>query len=176
MKRNSYIFIIAFAALLAACAGVPVKDIQVASEAAPKVNFKGYKSYAWLVSAAILHDAEGRWEPPAFDADAEVKFLIDRELRGRGMSETAADPDLVVAFALGVDMDALGLKKDAASSLEILSNVPKTSLVIALIDGHSGQIIWVGVARAEVQEKPDAGTAKARLDYAVTQLLGDIPE
>lgn len=176
MKPKHLIILTCLVLFLAGCATVPVKDIGFDSEADPRVNFKGYKSYAWLGSAAILNDTEGRWEPPGFDADAEVMFLIDRELRGRGMSEIADDPDLIVAFALGVDMDALGLKKDADSSLEILRNVPQGDLVIALMDDRTMQVIWLGLATAEVQQKPDAASAKARLDYAVTNLLKRIPK
>ena len=175
MRIDRFTFFVVFSLLLAGCTTVPVKDIQFDSEADPKANFSGYKSYGWLGSAAILNDATGQWEPPSFDADTEVKFLIDRELRKRGLSETAYNPDLVVAFALGVDMDALGLKKDPNTKMEILGNVPKGGLVIALIDDQTGFIIWLGVAEAEVREKPDDVTAKARLDYAVTQLLKRIP-
>ena len=181
MKVNAFLiaFVVVFAfwvSLFTGCASVPVKDIGVDAEADPRVNFNGYRSYAWLGSAAILNDAEGRWEPPGFDADAEVKFLIDRELRGRGMSETADDPDLIVAFALGVDMDALGLKKEAGESLEILRNVPRSGLVIAFVDDRTRQVIWLGLATAEIQPRPEVATAKARLDYAVTKLLKRIPK
>lgn len=176
MKKNRFILLAIAMVFLAGCAGVPVKDIQVSAEADAKANFKGYKTYTWLGSAAILHDTVGLWEPPNFDADTEVKFIIDRELRKRGMSETMTNPDLLVAFAMGVDMDALGLKKNPESDMHILANVPKGGLVIALIDEETGVLIWLGLAEAEVQDSPSNETVKARLDYAVTQMLKKIPK
>jgi len=161
--------------LVAGCTSVSTKDIAVDVQVNPKANFSGYESYAWLSTAAILNDTYGQWEPPAFDADAEIKYLIDRELRKRGMLQTRFDPDVIVAFAAGIDMDALGLRVGPKSRMT-WENVPMGALIIALVDGESGFVIWRGVATADVQRQPDTETAKARLEYAVNQLLRRIPK
>ena len=98
--------------LLTGCSSVPTKDIQIETQVSPQTNFKAYKTYSWLGTAEIVNDPLGQWEPPAFDADTEIKYLIDRELRKRGMSENAANPDLIVAFGVGVKMRALKFKQD----------------------------------------------------------------
>jgi len=174
-KKNVLIFAIV-AMLLAGCASTPVKDIKFDAQVDPKANLSGYKTYAWLGSAAILNDTYGQWEPPEFDADAEIKYLIDRELRKRGMSENSTNPDLIVAFAAGVDMDAMELKVDPKTKINMLVDVPKGGLVVAFMDRASGFVIWVGLATGEVQENPGAQTVKARLDYAVGQLFKRIPK
>jgi len=176
MNRNYTLIFAAIFMLLAGCSSVPTKDITVDAQANPKANFSGYKTYAWLGSAAILNDAYGQWEPPAFDADAEVKYLIDRELRKRGMLQNSADPDVIIAFAAGIDMDALELQMDPQSKMKTLANVPRGGLVIAMVDSNSGFVIWLGVATADIQEQPDTKTVKARLEYAVTQLLRLFPK
>ena len=175
MNRN-YLLLFVSAMLLSGCSSIPTKDIEIDAVADPKANFSGYKDYAWLGSAAIISDPYGQWEPPEFDADAEIKFLIDRELRKRGMSENSANPDLVVAFAAGIDMDALGLKMDPESKIKTLANVPSGGLLIALVDADSGTVIWVGVAVAELTEQPDVETVKGRLNYAVTKLFKKLPK
>ena len=175
MNRNYLTVFIIVLMLLAGCASVPTKDIQVDAQADPKANFSGYKTYAWLGAAAIVNDPHGQWEPPQFDADGEIKFLIDHELRKRGITENRAGPDLVIAFAAGIDMEALELKVDTKTKMDMLQNVPQGGLVIVLMDSGSGFVIWVGVATAEIQENPDAQTVKARLDYAVTQLFKKLP-
>jgi len=176
MNRNYLpVFIIALM-LIGGCASVPTKDIQVDAQFDPKANFSGYKTYAWLGAAAIINDPYGQWEPPQFDADAEIMFLIDRELRKRGMSETTAGPALVVAFAAGIDMEALGLKVDTKTKLDMLENVPQGGLVVVLVDSRSGFVIWIAVATAEVQESPDTQTIKGRLDHAVTQMFKKLPK
>jgi len=168
--------LIFIAVLLSGCATTAAtKDIQIEAEADPKANFSGYKSYAWLGSAAIVFDAAGKWEPPQFDADAEIKFLIDRELRKRGMTEDSANPDMLVAYAAGIDMDTLELKVDPESEIKTLENIPQGALVIALVDTETAVAIWAGLATADVQENPDQEMIKVRLDYAVTQMLKKLP-
>ncbi len=162
--------------LLAGCASAPTKDIELEAAADPKANFSGYKSYAWLGAAAIINDPYGQWEPPDFDADAEIKYLIDRELRKRGLLQNSADPDLIVAFAAGINMAALELKVDPKTKINNLANVPRGVLLITLVDSESGFVIWMGVATADVQKQPDAKTVKARLDYTVTQLFKKLPK
>ncbi|MHC4691406.1 MAG: DUF4136 domain-containing protein [Planctomycetota bacterium] len=176
MNKSYRLLIASVVMLLSGCASTPTKDIVIDAQADPKANFSGYKTYTWLLTAAIINDPYGQWEPPEFDADAEIKFLIDRELRKRGMSQSSTDPDLIVAFAAGIDMAALELKVDPDSKIKTLSNVPKGGLAIALADSESGFVIWMGVATAEVMDRPDAKTVKARLDYAVTQLIQQLPK
>jgi hypothetical protein len=162
--------------LLAGCSSVPTKDIQFDAEADPKANFSGYKTYAWLGSAAVLSDPFGQWESPAFDADAEVKYLIDREMRKRGMSENSRKPDVIVAFAVGIDMETLGLKVDPETKIETLANVPRGGFVIALYDRKTGFVIWAGIATGDIQEQLDSKAVRARLDYAVTRLMRMVPK
>ena len=176
MFRNRLLLTVFLVLLVAGCASSVTKDIQVETQADPKANFSGYKTYAWLGSAQILHDPYGQWEPPPFDADAEIKYLLDRELRERGMTESSASPDLLVVFASGVDMEALDLKEDPASKEKFLTNVPQGGLLVAFVDSASGFVIWAGVASGEVQDDLDVETVQKRLEYAVKQLIKRIPK
>ena len=162
--------------LVAGCASSVTKDIMVDTDIDPKANLKGYSTFTWLGSAAILYDPEGKWEPPQFDADAEIKFLIDRELRARGMTESSANPDLIIAYAAGIDMASMEIKIDPESNLETLRDVPMGALVVALIDGKTGLAIWGGVATAEIQQNPEQDVIKKRLDYAVTSMFKQLPK
>jgi hypothetical protein len=162
--------------LFAGCSSVPTKDIQIETQANPKTNFDGYTTYAWLGSAAILRDPSGQWEPPEFDADTEIRHLIDRELRKRGMSETTDNPDMMVTFAVGVDMNAQQIKVDPKTKMEVLEDVSAGGLLVIFIDPSSGFVTWAGVATAKLMEKPDTEMSKARLDYVVTKMLKDLPK
>jgi hypothetical protein len=161
--------------LMAGCSSVPTKDIEINVLGDSKPDISRYETYGWQVNAAILNDTYGQWEPPAFDADAEVKYLIDRELRKRGMSENSANPDLIVAFAAGINMDALQLRGGSKGEMN-LRNVPKGGLAILLVGSQTGVVLWMGVATGEVQDRLDTQTAKARLDYAVTKILKQLPK
>ena len=146
------------------CSTFPKDDIKVESEVDPKANMSGYKTYTWLAAVGILEDAEGHWEPPKFDADAEIEFRINEALRKHGMSQTSNDPDLYVAYALGVDMDALELKTNPETKLSSLENVPKTALVVMLIDSETEIVTWVSVATGELKNL-DPETMKKRLEF-----------
>ncbi len=161
--------------LLGACASVPTSDIRIESQVAPRVDVSAYKTYAWLASAKIVNDPAGNWEPPKFDADAEIKWLIDREMRARGISEVTAFPDMFVAFVAGVDMAQLALKEDPKTKIEVLQNVPKGALVMMLLDGTSGDPVWAATAVGNIDKNGSTEESKARLDYAVTEMFRRLP-
>ena len=173
MKK--FIFTLVTLFLISGCASSVTKDIMVETDSDPKANLSGYTSYAWLGAAAIVFDEKGQWEPPQFDADAEIKFLIDRELRDHGMTEDSVNPDLVVAYAAGIDMDSMDIKADPESGIEALENVPAGALIVIMIDADTGLAIWAGIATADIQESPTAETTKQRLDFAVSEMFSKLP-
>ncbi|WP_169303158.1 DUF4136 domain-containing protein [Thalassotalea mangrovi] len=174
MVNLKFLFIAALLSL-SACSSVN-DDIEVISEADPKVDFIGYETFAWMGSAVIAFDEQGQWEPPGFDADKEVKFYIDRELRAREMSEDSYNPDMLVTFVAGVDMDNIEEINHDDSNLAGLENVPKAALVIVFFDAQTGQPIWYGAAEGEVQQNQTVMESKQRLDYAVTEIMAKFPK
>jgi hypothetical protein len=161
---------------LSGCASTSVtKDIMVKTDVDSKANISGYKSYTWLGAAAIVFDEKGQWKAPQFNVDAEIKFLIDRELRAHGMSEDAVNPDLIVAYAVGIDMDSMEIKTDPENDLEVLKNVPLGALTVILVDAQTGLAVWAGVAKAEIQDNPTIETSKKRLDFAVSEMFSKLP-
>jgi hypothetical protein len=175
MNRYTQTMLIVLIFFIASCASV-TKDIQVAAEADPKANFKGYKTYAWLGSAKIIHDPEGQWEPGQFDADSEIKWLIDRELRKRGMTEVTANPDMIIGFAAGIDMAALELTENPETKKVTVKNIRQGSLALIFVDAASGFPIWIGTAMGDLQQEPTPDTVRKRLDYAVSEMFELLPE
>jgi hypothetical protein len=157
------------------CASSLTSDIEIESDIDPKINFSGYETYTWLGSAAILYDPDGRWEPPDFDADAEIVFLIDRELRARGLTEDSVNPDFVVVYAAGINMEMMKSEVDEESHETYLENVPTGALSLMFIDTETRQIFWAARAVGDVQNDPDRETTKKRLDYAVSQMISKLP-
>ena len=97
----------ALSSIALGCVSPDVADIRVETEVNPKINFAGYKTYAWAAAAAVVRDPEREWTPPDLDVGAEIKFLVDRELRKRNLSEASGEPDVLVVYAVGVDMESL---------------------------------------------------------------------
>lgn len=148
-----------------------MQDIQVDAKTNPKTNLSGYKSYAWLGAAKALNDPSKKWQPPKMDITGDVKYLIDRELRKHNINSATEEPDLAVAFVIGVDMDALELKDDPATQGDVLENIPQGALVVALIDVETGYVVWIGTAKANIVEGASAELARERLDYAVSNMF-----
>lgn len=169
--KKFFISSILFSAFFISSCATLTQDINVETHADPDVDFNTYKSYAWVGSAQIVFDPIGQWEQPTLDTDEEVKFNINRELRNKGLLEVQSDPDLLVAFAAGIDMTVLELKEDPESKKEVLTNVPKAALVIALIDAKTGYTVWLGFAEAEVQKQQSIENIRKRIDYAVTEIF-----
>ena len=175
MNRNGRWLCLLFVALLSGCAS-HTKDIEIDAQADPDIDFASYETYAWLGASAIVNDPNNQWNASTFDAAVEVKNQVDSRLQKRGMSEDTSDPDFLIGFAAGVDMEALDLKEDPDTKMDVLANVPQGGLVLVFVDAESGFVSWVGVATGDVQDETDDETIKKRLDYAVDQLIKKLPK
>ena len=157
---------------LSACATL-TEDIQVETETAPGVDLSIYKSFAWVASAQIVNDPYGNWEPTDFDADAEIKFLLLKELRKKGLVETTRNPDLLLVFAAGVDMQNLEFVEDSKTHLSSLEEVPKGALLVIMVDSQTGRAVWAGIAKGDVKSDRTNEEVRKRLAYAVETMLAD---
>jgi len=166
-----YSFICLIAALASSSCTTLTSDINIETHDNPEVNYDTYNTYAWVGSAEIVFDPVGQWEQPTLDTDEEVKFVINRELRKHGINQVDKNPDLLVAFAAGVDTTAMELKEDPQTQSKVLTNIPKASLVIALIDAHTGYVVWLGYATANAQQQQTIENIRARIDYAVSEIF-----
>lgn len=173
MKKLTILLLTVYIVLLSGCAvfNKDVQDIEVDAVTDPKVDINGYKTYAWLGAANILNDPTQKWQPPKMDVTGDIKYLIDRELRKKGINSATSHPDLAVAFFVGVDMEAIELKDDPSTEGDVLENIPQGALVIALIDVQTEYVVWVGVAKAEIVEGASSELIRKRLDYAVSNIF-----
>jgi hypothetical protein len=176
MKQLLRLFTLAFFMLLTACSTAPTSDITVDAEADPKASISGFKTYAWLATAQIVNDPEGQWEPRNVDIDTEVQFIINSELRKRGIAEVSTNPDMLVAYAAGIDMTKLGLKVNPETQEKLIENIPGAALVVALVDADTGYVIWIAEAVGEVQRQADEATVRARIDYAIREMFRLLPK
>lgn len=175
MKKITTIILPALLLLLTGCAS-NVKDIRVETEANPAVKFSDYKSYTWLGDIKALRDKEGKWQPPKMNITEDIKFLIDRELRKRGLYNYSEDADLAVVFFIGVDMENMNLKTDPNTKQEILENMPAAALVVALVDTKTKFVVWASGATGEIQQNRSEEIIRERLDYAVTEMFKKWPK
>ena len=169
--RSIFFITLALSLLATSSCATLTDDIEVETHANPDVNYNSYKTYAWAGSAQIIFDPVGQWEQPTLDTDEEVKFVINRELRSRGLHQVTNHPDLLVAFAAGIDTSILELKENPNNEKKIMTNVPKAALLIALVDANTGYTVWVGYAVGDAQQQQTIESIRTRIDYAVKEIF-----
>ena len=171
MKLTRALPLFALLALPFAGCASQFPDIQVETEANPKAKFDGYKTYMWAAAAAVVRDAAGTWKPPELDIGSEIMFLVNRELRAKGLTEVTESPDVAVIYAVGVDMEALDVVVDEEGGEESSEPAPKGGLMIILIEPDTRRVVWSGRATANLMENPTPELAKQRLDFAISELF-----
>lgn len=173
---NKNIFIVCTLVLfLTGCASSATRDIKIETDSDPRIKFAGYKTYGWLGSASILQDPDGRWEPPQYDADAEIRFLINYEMRTRGLTESSSKPDMIIFYSAGIDMANVEIEIDPESGLDQLTSHPIGALKVILIDRRSKRAIWAGIATGDVQQNPDRKSIRERIKYAIKSMFKKLP-
>lgn len=150
----------------------PTKDIKVQAREHVKYSYQG-KTYHWSGSLTIVNDPEGKWIAPAYDTDALVAKMIRKQLSKQGLSEAKEMADIVVAYGIGFDMNAINLKSytDIDKGLKTSST---GTLVIVLADRHTKNVLWVASAEAEYKNL-EPNIAKKRIKYAIEQVFKRFP-
>lgn len=158
------------------CAKGHNQDIKTQAEANPQAQFSGVHSYGWMGAAAVVQDPEQMWSEGTIDVSAEVKRLIDDEMRARGWSESST-PDMLVAFLVINDVKDLEfIKSGRAGGVPDLVGVGEGSLIIEIIDAKTKQTLWLGAATAKTQSGRSSEVVKQRLHYVVHKLLTQVPQ
>jgi len=173
MKTTISLGIFFFLFITSGCATL-TSDIEVEGRTDPMVELITYETYAWIEPDHALYDPEGRWEAQSVDINAEVKWLVDRELRSLNMIEVKGDqvePDLYVTFTIRSDLSNFELQTQPYFLRNKEEYSPKAELSVVLVDGVTGFIAWVGKATANVTAQPKAKQLRKRLDYTVYKLF-----
>ena len=174
MNNLNYLFMFTLFAFFLSCSAV-YKDIKVEAEKAPHRDLANYKTYIWGGSAQLVLDENGQWASPQMDVNAELRYLVDTELRKKGFTQVGENPELILVATVGVNMDAVKMKKDQDTNINILKNVPQSALIIVMLDAESRDPIWVGMATGEAKTEGTDQEKKKRLEYAVKEILEKLP-
>lgn len=152
----------------------PTDDIKIETSEQTKYSYKG-KSYLWTGSLTIVNDPDGKWVAPTFDTNALVATSIRKQLSKNGLREASDSADIVVAYGIGIDMDAINLKSYADINTKGLKKMASGTLVIVLADRRTQNVLWVASAEAEYKNlAPDV--AKSRIKYAVNKIFNQLPK
>ena len=90
MNVRNFLFIIAFACLVALSCSSPVHVVQDAS-----ANLSSYHTYTWVETRMGEQDNSAR--PTAY-IDLSVRNEVNKELAKRGWTESSSNPDLLISY------------------------------------------------------------------------------
>jgi hypothetical protein len=163
---------IVLAATLAACeATTSSAPSQVHTVSAQVDAFAQYHTFGFLLPAAPPppYQASAR----SFEVERRAREMVTAELARRGYSEATASPDFLVRLSSGT---AKVDKPEPTTTSGGNENEPHVvtagELIVDAFDRSTGQQVWHGTARAEVDpQKID----EPKLQAAVQQMFAPFP-
>jgi hypothetical protein len=149
---------------------VATSDIEVSSKTSPKVNLEGYKTFAWLPVANVLMDQNMQYEGRGYDVNDYMESQINKALLNADKTVSQDNPDFLVTYVLGADMDAMKERVDDEGK-KILENIPQAAIVALCLDAKTLKVIWAGSAEADIKNKATDEETQARIRYAVEKMF-----
>jgi hypothetical protein len=134
----------------------------------PGIDFSRYRSYQWVTTKPH----------PVQSVDAEIKSLIDSQLRSRGLTRTDNSPDLTVDYQV-----AISPKEEWSTfrynEIETLTPTKTTvyvgTLGVEFSDAARKQVVWNGRITKAVDRDAVTGKKQKNLEKSVQRLLRDFP-
>ena len=132
-------------------------------------NFSSYKTFAWA-------EGQGARNPIV---NQMIITAVERELTARGLSKTAENPDVRIAFLAAVGMDLEVTKPGWANPINYGGvvaagprwNVTTGTLLIDLLDAKLNRSVWRGTIKEVLSQAPsaDAAADARRVEKTVTK-------
>ncbi len=161
--------------LLGGCAGIAIE-----AEQDPAVTFDEYRTYEWV--STLRAPVDVRVTPTL---RAQIRDDIDRHLADKGYLRVNADGDFGVAYHVTIDGETnvqqlsgyygSAWKGDWVESGRYVRRYEEGTLIVDVLDGGSGRLIWRGSAMAEVRQRASLEDRSARVAEAVRKVLERFP-
>ena len=78
------------------------EDIKVITQDYTEADAELRATYAWAAVGAVVRDPDREWTPPSFDLAKEIKFLVDKELRAKGINLYEWSPEELAKYRAAV--------------------------------------------------------------------------
>ena len=174
MKVRNIGVLVLLAAVSGCASSKLYEGIQTSAVSDPKVNVKAVRTYEWAIGASIMRDTTAAWQAPDFDVNDEFGFLLEKELRDKGLRPVNKNPDVYVAFLIVANVEQAKLVRDKAGDLN-LENDSAGALIIELMDPSSLKPVWRGAVVAPVRDDLTDEQRRQRFAYAVHEVLEKLP-
>lgn len=160
MMKHAYI-----STLLVALAALPAFAANVASDWSRQTDFQAYGTFSFRAGTPI----------PFAKAQAQIDQALEKVLVEKGLSHGEGETDLVVVTHSRIDsenpvyVNSLGYAgvrwkgwQAWGPTMINISDVPVGAMLVDLLDGESGDLVWRSIIREVLPKKPQKGVKVGR--------------
>lgn len=160
------------ALLLAGCAG----GLTVSTQHDRTADFSRLRAYRWKAPPEGFGSAALERRFPGGNMPARLQDGVDSRLEEKGFVHDSAGADFTVTWAVGTEERTRTVTNNyslAMGPTEV--GYDEGALILEIAAAPTGVLIWRGVARAALEDTPDAAAAGATLDEAINRMLAAFP-
>jgi hypothetical protein len=179
MKISAMIFAAFVALSLIGCSSV-----NITTDYDKTVDFKALKTYDWL--AASTNALSANQQTAMFQTglvNKHIKNAVNGELEARGMTQTSANPEMLVNSYLGTEQKVnvtnygygYGARWGGYGGGVDVQQYTQGTLIVDFIDAKSKELIWRGVASGALSSNPDPNEAEQKIKSIIQQMLAEYP-
>lgn len=172
----------AFVGLLAMF-GAGCSGMSVSSDYNPmKVEeMQSYKTYDWLVPAASTNRSGDQF------LDQRIHMVADRILGDMGYQISGESPDFRIGWHASLDRKlsystvnsyygyGWGYYGGMGTSRTYATEYHEGTLLLDVVDARANELVWRGIAQAEVYPQADADYRNRQVESAVRKILSQFP-
>ena len=163
--------------LVAGCGG----GISTNTDYDPSADFSGYSTYTWIDSEGAVDDI----------TSSRIRQSVDAAMAARGFSKDTSNPDLAISYQVpttertsfstinsgwgggGWGMGGWGMGMGTSTTTQ--QNWTEGSLILAVFDGSSKNMVWTGTATTDLDDSRTPQERQELVDEAVGKLLEGFP-
>ena len=139
------------------------------------VDFETFQTFDWAHKDVDFTNVDEKWKL----ADEYFKNAITTELKGKGITWDAADPDLLVAYSVGMK-DKLGhVDFDVDYSVnQTNAEIYRTGggvVILDLVSTETNQLVWRGEATGAVNVDPSPEQMKNNINNVFKKMFQRYP-
>ena len=175
---------LACAAALSACTTMPPMKVESDHDPSAATRVGAYRTYRWL---------EATTPPPPLAASMAPTIVrtVDEALVDKGYRQDASRPDFLVKWHVTIDektrtttvesgpvfRDPRPMPSTVSPGMpvKVTSEYREGTLILDVLDGGSGAVVWRGSAEAELAASASPATREARVQEALRRILERFP-
>jgi hypothetical protein len=149
--------------------------VEVKTDFDDDAKFDTFKTFEWVHKDVDFSNVDAKWKM----ADGYFRDAITKELKAKGITLDAADPDLLVAYSVGmkdklghVDFDVDYSENQTNSEIY---NTAGGVVIIDLVDADTDHLAWRGEASGAMNVDPSPEIMQKNINKMMKKVFENYP-